>query len=64
MKKFDMDIIFKIDKKWFWRSDDTDLNTYNILSSETDLLERVKPYLNGNSVVIQAGDKMYPYIEI
>jgi FkbM family methyltransferase len=55
MKKFDMDIIFKIDKKWFWRSDDTDLNTYKILSSETDLLERVKPYLNGNSVVIQAG---------
>jgi FkbM family methyltransferase len=55
MSRFDTDLIFKIDDKWFWRKDDHNLKTFNGLSSETDLLEVVKPYLKGNRVVIQAG---------
>ena len=54
MAKFD-DLIFKIDEKWFWRKDDHNLKTYNGLSSETDLLKVVQPYLKGNKVVVQAG---------
>jgi len=55
MSKFDTDLIFKIDEKWFWRKDDHNLKTFKGLSSETDLLEIVKPFLKGNRVVVQAG---------
>lgn len=55
MSTFNKDLIFKIDDKWFWRSDDTNLKTFNILSSETELLEKVKPFLKNNQVVVQAG---------
>ena len=55
MKAFDEDLIFKVDDKWFWRTDDTDLKTYKVLSSETDLLETVKPYLKNNKIIVQAG---------
>jgi FkbM family methyltransferase len=55
MAKFDDDLIFKIDEKWFWRKDDHNLRTYNGLSTETDLLKVVQPYLKGNKVVVQAG---------
>ena len=54
MESFDEKIIF-IDDKWYWRNDDIDLKTYNILKNETELIEKVKPYLKGNSVAIQAG---------
>ena len=54
MSKFN-DLIIMVDDKWFWRKDDHNLKTFNGLSSETDLLEVVKPYLKGNRVVIQAG---------
>ena len=43
MSRFDTDLIFKIDDKWFWRKDDHNLKTFNGWSSETDLLEVVKP---------------------
>lgn len=55
MKKFNTDLIFRTDDNWFWRSDDTNLKTYNALSDETGLLEIVKPYLRDNKVAIQAG---------
>ena len=42
-------------KEVFWRTDDKDFTTYNVLSQETELLELVKPYLNGNRIMIQAG---------
>lgn len=55
MASFNTDLIIKINDKWFWRSDDTNLKTFNVLSSETDLLEIIKPYLKNNKVVVQAG---------
>jgi FkbM family methyltransferase len=55
MSTFHKDLIFKIDDKWFWRSDDTNLKTFKVLSNETDLLEKVKPFLKNNQVVVQAG---------
>jgi FkbM family methyltransferase len=55
MSKFNKDLVFLIDEKWFWRKDDHNLRTYNCLSSETDLLKVVQPYLKGNKVVVQAG---------
>ena len=55
MSTFNKDLIFKIDDKWFWRSDDTNLKTFKVLSNETDLLEKVKPFLKNNQVVVQAG---------
>ena len=54
MSKFN-DLIIMVDDKWFWRKDDPNLKTFKGLSSETDLLEIVKPYLKGNRVVVQAG---------
>jgi FkbM family methyltransferase len=55
MSRFDTDLIFKIDDKWYWRKDDHNFKTYNSLSSETDLLKIVQPYLKGKKVVVQAG---------
>ena len=55
MASFNTDLIIKINDKWFWRSDDTNLKTFNVLSSETELLDKVKPYLKGKNTVIQAG---------
>ena len=55
MSTFNKELIFKIDDKWFWRSDDTNLKTFKVLSSETELLEKVKPFLKNNQVVVQAG---------
>jgi FkbM family methyltransferase len=55
MSTFDKDLIIKIQDKWFWRSDDTNLKTFRVLSSETELLEKVKPFLKNNKVVVQAG---------
>ena len=55
MATFKKDLIIKINEKWFWRSDDTNLKTFNVLSSETELLDKVKPYLKGKNTVIQAG---------
>lgn len=55
MSTFNKEIIIQLDNKWFWRKDDTNLKTYKVLSSETELLEKVKPHLKGNKVVIQAG---------
>ena len=55
MKTFDKELIIKLDGKWFWRSDDTNFKSFRLFSSETELLEKVKPYLKGNKVVLQAG---------
>ena len=55
MSKFNKDLVFLIDDKWFWRKDDYNLKTYKDLSSETDLLKVVQPYLKGKKVVVQAG---------
>jgi FkbM family methyltransferase len=55
MKKIDKDIYFNIEEDLLWRRDDIDQTTYNILKSETELLEIVKPYLKGNEVAVQAG---------
>jgi FkbM family methyltransferase len=55
MSKFNKDLVFLIDEKWYWRKDDTNFKTYNSLASETELLEIVKPYLKGKKVAVQAG---------
>lgn len=55
IKKINKEIYFNVEEDLLWRKDDVDLTTYNILKNETELLEIVKPYLNGNKVVIQAG---------
>jgi len=55
MSIFNKDLIIKIQDTWFWRSDDTNFKTFKVLSSETELLEKVKPFLKSNKVVVQAG---------
>jgi FkbM family methyltransferase len=55
MDKNFTDILTTIDNKWAWRKDDTNLVTFKILSEETELIEKVKPYLKNNKVAIQAG---------
>ena len=45
MDKNFTDILTTIDNKWAWRKDDTNLVTFKILSEETELIEKVKPYL-------------------
>jgi FkbM family methyltransferase len=55
MKEINKDIYFNIEEDLLWRKDDVDQATFNILKNETELLEIVKPYLNGNEVVVQAG---------
>jgi FkbM family methyltransferase len=55
MKKIDKNIYFNIEEDLLWRKDDEDLQTYNILKNETELLEIVKPYLKDNKVIVQAG---------
>jgi FkbM family methyltransferase len=49
------DLICKINEKWVWRIDDNDFGTFKALSLETELLEKVKPFLKGNKVIVQAG---------
>ena len=58
MSTFNKEIIIQLDNKWFWRKDDTNLKTYKVLSSETELLEKVKPFLKNNKVVVQAGGNL------
>jgi FkbM family methyltransferase len=58
MSIFNKDLIIKIQDTWFWRSDDTNFKTFKVLSSETELLEKVKPFLKSNKVVVQAGGNL------
>lgn len=55
MSKIDKNIFIELENKWVWRNDDTNFKTFRVLSSETDLLEKVKPFLKDNKVVVQAG---------
>jgi len=55
MAKIDKNIFIELENKWVWRNDDTNFKTFRVLSSETELLEKVKPSLKGNKVVVQAG---------
>jgi FkbM family methyltransferase len=50
-----VNLICQINEKWIWRKDDNDFGTFKVLSQETDLLEKVKPFLKGNKVIVQAG---------
>jgi hypothetical protein len=43
------------EQKIVWRVDDSNFETYNCLKQETELLNKVKPYLKNNKVMIQAG---------
>lgn len=43
------------DRKITWRSDDSHFETYNVLKSEKDLLNKIKPYLKDNKIMVQAG---------
>jgi hypothetical protein len=55
MSKINPEMFVKVKGKWFWRSDDTDFGDFNVLSRETELLEKIKPYLKNNKVAVQAG---------
>jgi len=55
MSKINKNIFIELENKWLWRKDDTNLKTFKVLSSETELLEKVKPFLKGTKVVVQAG---------
>ncbi len=50
-----VDLICRINDKWFWRKDDKDFGTFKVLSQETELLEKVKTYLKEKKVIVQAG---------
>jgi FkbM family methyltransferase len=58
MNTFNKDIIIEVDNKWFWRNDDTNFKSFKVFSSETELLEKVKPFLKNNKVVVQAGGNL------
>lgn len=58
MNTFNKDIIIKVDNKWFWRNDDTNFKSFKLFSSETELLEKVKPFLKNNKIVVQAGGNL------
>ena len=58
MSTFNKEIIIQLDNKWFWRKDDTNLKSFKVFSSETELLEKVKPFLKNNKVVVQAGGNL------
>ena len=58
MNTFNKDIIIKVDNKWFWRNDDTNFKSFKVFSSETEFLEKVKPFLKNNKVVVQAGGNL------
>jgi hypothetical protein len=55
MSKIDTKIFNLLEEKWVWRRDDTNLKTFHGLSEEKELLDKIKPYLTSNKVMVQAG---------
>jgi hypothetical protein len=55
MSKFNPDMFVTIKDKWCWRSDDTNFNDFKVFTREIGLLDKVKPYLKGKKVAVQAG---------
>jgi len=55
MSEIDKNIFCCMEEKWTWRKDDTNFKTFRGLSQETELLEVVKPHLEGSGVMVQAG---------